>query len=106
MKENNILEEFVLRVLAECGLDDLSEENKAAYVPQYVAEAQRRVGEALLPLLDENGVEQLAELIKTKEENGEEWWQFWQNKVPNFNQVVATTLEAYAADMKKALVIS
>ncbi len=106
MKENQMLEEFVIRVLSECGMENLSKENKASFVPQYVAEAQRRVGVALLPLLDEASAKELVELMKQNEEDGEKWWKFWQSKVPNFKEVVAATLEAYATDMKKVLTVS
>lgn len=98
----DFLESFIHGVLDEAGFESLSEETRSQFVPMFVAEAERRLGMALLPLLSESQAKQLVELA---DENGsaEELAAFWQTSVPDFQQIVQQTLSVFAQEFKKTL---
>ncbi len=104
MAQQNPLEELVLNVLNENGFDKLDEEAQKEFFPQYLAQAQQRIGAALLPLLTEESAKQFVELSK-KETNPEKWWEFWQANVPNFNNVVKEALAGFAQDVQESFSI-
>ncbi|OGH89709.1 MAG: hypothetical protein A2537_02330 [Candidatus Magasanikbacteria bacterium RIFOXYD2_FULL_36_9] len=104
MPQENPLEELVLSILNENGFDKLDEEAKKEYLPQFLAQAQQRIGAALLPLLSEDSAKQFVELSK-KETNPEKWWEFWQTNVPNFNDVVKNALAGFAQEVKNSFSI-
>lgn len=98
----DFLESFIHKVLDEAGFENLSEETRSQFVPMFVAEAERRLGMTLLPLLSENQAKQLVELA---DQNGsaEELAAFWQTSIPDFEQLVQQTLSAFAQEFKKTL---
>jgi len=99
MSQENPLEELVLNILNENGFDKLDEEAKKEYLPQFLAQAEQRIGAALLPLLNEESGKQFVELTKSKT-TPEQWWSFWQENVPNFNDVVKEALSGFAQEVK------
>lgn len=99
----NFLEEYVLKVLTDNGFKNLSEENRRLFLPQFVAEAEKRLGLAVVPLLSKEAVEQLAKMAQ-KETAPEEWWNFYNTNVPNFPELVKSVLEKYAMEVKQAFV--
>ncbi len=102
MPQQNFLEEYVLQILRQSGFEKLSEDNKAELLPQFVVEAQRRIGAAILPLLDEPTAEQFVVLAR-EETTPDEWWKFWNASVPDFTDVVQRALEGFGAEMRNAL---
>ena len=99
----NFLQEYVLKVLKANGFNDLTEENQKKFLPQFVAEAEKRVGMNLLPKLNEENTKKFVELTKKQDASPEEWWEFWSNNVPDFLEIVKSTLADFAEEVKKIL---
>ena len=47
----SFLEEYVLQIIKQYGYDSLSEDSKKELFPQFMAQAETRLGAKLLPLL-------------------------------------------------------
>lgn len=99
---NNLLENYVADVLKANGFENLSEENKKIFLPQFTAEAEKRIGLAILPLLTVETAKEL-EAMSKKETTPEEWWTFCSANIPNFITVVGDTLKQYAEEVKEVL---
>lgn len=94
----------IQQILDQSGFAHVSEETRDMYLPQFVAEAERRIGLAVMPLLNEDSAKELAELIKNADTTTpEQMQQFWQTYVPNFPELVDSTLTAYAEEIKQIL---
>lgn len=100
--EENILEQYVLKVLNENGFDKLDEQAKKQYLPQFVVQAEQRLGAALLPLLNEESANAFVELTKKQDAKPDEWWGFWKKHVPDFEKLVEKTLQEFAVETKDA----
>ncbi len=98
----DFLESFIHKVLDDAGFENMTEATRAQFVPMFVAEAERRLGMALLPLLSDAQAKELAELAN-KNTSSENLANFWQHNVPNFEQVVGQTLNQFAQEFKKTL---
>ena len=105
-RQFDFLESFIHNVLDEAGFEGLSEATRAQFVPMFVAEADRRLGLALLPLLTDEQVKQLADLANNDKTTAENLAQFWQETAPNFQEVVQSTLAAFAEEFKKNLTVT
>lgn len=103
MSQQNPLEELLAEILNSNGFDKLDEETKREYMPQFMAQAEQRVGAALLPLLNQESASKFVELSQ-KESTPDEWWNFWQENVPNFSEVVRQSLMDFAAEVKQSMV--
>jgi len=99
--QKNFLEVYLLQVLNENGFEKLDDDAKKTYFPQFMAQAEQRLGAALLPLLNEESANKFVELTKTKADP-EAWFNFWQANVPSFDEVVKKTLNEFAAEIKTA----
>jgi hypothetical protein len=99
----DFLRSYVEKVLDDSGFANMPEETRAQYVPQFVAEAERRLGLALLPKLNEASAKELAALGSSESVTSEALQQFWQNNVPDFSDVVQKTLADFAGEMKSTL---
>jgi len=97
------LDQYILLVLKENGFEDLTPENQEQFLPQFTAEAQRRIGLALLPKLDEDSGEKMLDMAANEKTTPEEWQEFWTNSVSDFTEVVKQALLGYAKDLKKVL---
>lgn len=104
MAQQNPLEELVVDILNTNGFDKLDESAKKEYLPQFMAQAEQRIGAKLLPLLNEVSATQFVELSK-KETTPDQWWKFWQENVPNFTEVVKQSLVEFASEVKESFVI-
>lgn len=96
------LEEQILAMLDSNGLSNLSEENKKEFLPQLSAEAEYRLGLALMPLLNEQQGAELVKLID-REAGPEELSKFWENAVPNLKEIISNTLADFAEECKTIL---
>ncbi|MFA7245525.1 MAG: DUF5663 domain-containing protein [Candidatus Magasanikbacteria bacterium] len=96
----DFLKVFIEKTLDEAGFENLSEETRAAYVPQFIAEAERRLGLALIPKLDESAVKELESLLKRENFSPEDLQQFWLNNVTNFQATVEQTLLDFKGELK------
>lgn len=99
----DFLEQFIETTLDEAGFNTLTEETRAQYVPQFVAEAERRIGLALIPKLTETSAKELDELLKNDEMTAEEMRKFWVKSIPNFETTVQETLKNFAVELKDML---
>ncbi|MFH1292251.1 MAG: DUF5663 domain-containing protein [bacterium] len=99
----NFLESYILEVLKQNGFDDLTPENQEEFLPQFVIEAQRRIGATLMPLLEEEKAESMMSMVDNPDTTDEQWWNFWNQAVPNFKETVSKILENYTNDLKKVL---
>ena len=104
MPTQNPIEELVVDILNKNGFDKLDQAAQKEYLPQFIAQAEQRIGSALLPLLNEQSAKQFLELSK-KETAPEEWWSFWQANVPNFAEVVREALSGFAQEIKASFVL-
>lgn len=101
MSQQNPLEELILSILNENGFDKLDDEAKKTYLPQFMAQAEQRIGAALLPLLNEESANRFVELTK-KQAKPADWLTFWHDNIPNFDEVVKKTLTDFALEVKES----
>lgn len=99
----DFLSDYVLDILKQNGFEDLTPENQEEFLPQFTAEAQRRIGAALMPLLSEDAAEAMIKLGDDVNTSPEDWWNFWNKQVPDFKEVVNQALAGYTQDLKKVL---
>jgi len=104
MPTQNPLEELIVSILNENGFDKMDQEAQKEYLPQFVAQAEQRIGAALLPLLKEDSAKQFVELSQ-KETTPQQWWDFWQEHVPNFVDVVKGALSGFAQEIKESFAL-
>ncbi|HLC69454.1 MAG TPA: DUF5663 domain-containing protein [Patescibacteria group bacterium] len=96
------LEQYILEVLAQNGLDNLNEELKKSYLPQLMVEAEYRLGLALMPKLNETQVDEFMAFVE-KGADGEEMMKFWQAAVPDFQEQVKETLLKFSEEVSGIL---
>ena len=99
----DFLKQFIEHTLDEAGFDSLTEETRAQYVPQFVAEAERRIGLALIPQLTEASASELEALVEREDFTAEEMRNFWTTNIPDFENIVASTLKDFAVELKSTL---
>lgn len=100
MANFDFLRDFVEEVLKQNGFVNLSEETKKEFMPRFVAQAEVRLGAALLPLLSEPAAREMAKMIDSQENNPEKWREFWQKNVKDFSGVAEKTLKDFAAEVQ------
>ncbi len=94
----DFVEQFVRDMLQKSGFGEITEQTEREYIPQLVAEAERRIGLALLPHLDEAGAEEFARIAQSEEPSGQEMFAFMQQHVPNMQQFIQQALEDFSKD--------
>lgn len=97
------LETFVSKILDEHGFADAPEEIRNAYIPQFVTEAQNRMGAALMPKLSGDAAKELAEMLNNNELTQEQLKAFWEKHVPDYEMIVAQTLDSFAKEVGEVL---
>jgi len=102
-RQFDFLHDYIIQVLADCGYNDLSEDLKRDYVPQFIAHAETRIGAELLPLLKESMAKDMANLLKSDRTAPEEWAKFWAKNVPNYQDIVQKVLTDFAVELKQIL---
>jgi len=99
----DFLTEFVLKILEENSMGDLTAEQKNVYVPRLQAQLEERIGLELLPKLDKEQMENFVELTNRETATPEEWKNFWYNSIPNFEEELQLVLVKFAEEVKKIL---
>lgn len=95
----SFLEKFVLEALKSHSFAKLSQADQVSFFPQFMAVAEERLGLALLPkLTTEEAANELSGLLQA-DTTPEGWSNFWKKHVPDFDKVVASTLENFAAEL-------
>ncbi len=99
----DFLKQFIEHALDEAGFQNLTEETRGQYVPQFVAEAERRIGLALIPRLTEDSAKELEQLLEKDDLTPEEMRNFWTDTIPDFENVVGDTLRSFSQELKDTL---
>jgi len=99
---SNPLENYVLNILKENGYDKLDEADQKLYLIQFTAEAERRMGAELLPLLDEKSAKKFTELMEKENTSQEEWGKFWVANVPDFQNLIKKVMKDFAAEVRQS----
>jgi len=101
----NFIHEYVVKALNENGFDKLAPEAQKEYLPQFVAQAEQRIGAVLLPMLNEEAANAFAELSQKNNATADDWWEFWNANVPDFAGVVKKTLDEFTQEIKQAFTV-
>ncbi len=99
----DFLQAFIEKTLDEAGMESLTEETRGQYVPQFMAEAERRIGIALTPLLNEQAADELAELLRSGNATPEAMQKFWTTHVPNVQTEIQRVLQEFGQELKETL---
>ncbi|PIR75239.1 MAG: hypothetical protein CO030_01645 [Candidatus Magasanikbacteria bacterium CG_4_9_14_0_2_um_filter_42_11] len=103
VKQFSFLESQIYAMMDEAGLSAMSEETMNQFLPQFVAEAERRIGLAYTALLDEAGANAFAALFEKEDIEQSEIQAFLEAHVPNYQAVATKTLEDFAKEFKVAV---
>lgn len=96
------LEEFAEQMLAQLGLDNLSQVEREQFLPSIVHNLEMRLGDALLPLVSDSAAPAFRALVSS-DSTSEQWLDFWHKTVPNFDDVVKRVLVDFAEESKAIL---
>lgn len=102
-KQFDFLRDYVEEILHQGGFNNLNEETKKEFLPRFVAQAELRLGAALLPLLSEAAAKEMAGMIEKQAVNPDQWLSFWQKNIKDFNNVVEKTLRDFAVEVQAAV---
>ena len=100
-KQFDFVQQRVLEMLKGEGYDQLSEDDQKAYLVQFTAEAERRLGLALLPHLTDQAATEL-EKVTNQDPTPDQWYDFWNKNIPNFVELVNKTLEDFGKEITAA----
>lgn len=99
----DFLRTYIETLLDQSGFAEVSEAARAQYVPQFVAEAERRLGLALLPKLSEGAAKELVKLAEAEDTTPDALQEFWQTNVSDFSAIVEKTLADFANELKNVV---
>ena len=99
--QQEFIEVFVDELLNAPEFANITDETRAEYKPQLVAEAERRIGLAVLPLLDEAGAEAFTRILQSEDPAPADMEEFLRTHVPNIDDVMQKTLKRFAEEFKK-----
>ena len=102
MTQPTFLQDQVRALLEQHGFNDLSEADKQAYLPQFLAEAERRIGQHVVPHLSEEAADTFIQMLENEKTTQEEWNSFWVGQVPQYEKVVEEALQSFAKDVTAA----
>ncbi len=94
------LDDLVRTVLLEHGFNQLPEEEQQRLLPSFTEQALIRLGAAIAPRLDEEGLEEFVILSEDTHATPEAWAVFWKQHVPDFALVAQTALQQYAQEIE------
>jgi hypothetical protein len=99
----NFLEETIEALFDETDLSLLTEEQKDIYRPQFLIELEARIGNAIMPQLDSEGLDEFVRMIDDPQTAAEDWNKFWTGHIPNFEALIKQTVSEFASEMAQAL---
>lgn len=97
------LDAYMLEVLALSGMENISEGNKAKFLPQLKDELKIRLGAALLPELNGESAEKFAKMMENDVASPEEWTAFWKEAVPTYDEILKNVLINFGRECKTML---
>lgn len=98
----DFLTEYVLAMLDENGIT-LSDEQKKAYVPELLAEAEQRLGAALLPKLSDQQLTALNTILQKGNTDAKTLESFWREALPSLEEDVQSVLRDFALEVNDLL---
>ncbi len=99
----SFLEDYILKVLEQSGLGELTEENRNKFLPQLVAKAEYNIGIALMPKLSEEDAGKFATMMEDQSITSEAWQDFWKKAIPDFDKIVQEVLIDFGKQCKTLL---
>ncbi|OIO20001.1 MAG: hypothetical protein CO029_03085 [Candidatus Magasanikbacteria bacterium CG_4_9_14_0_2_um_filter_41_10] len=102
-RQFSFLESTIYAMMDEAGLSAMSEETMNQFLPQFVAEAERRIGLAYTALLDEKGAEAFAALFEGDDISPADIQAFLEAHVPKYQTIAQNTLNDFAKEFKTAV---
>lgn len=88
-----LIKEFAKR---DPEIANLNQEQLESFMPKLMSHAQYRVGQELIPELDEESAQEFADLQKQEGEvSAERWQQFWEKNVENYEEKVQAALDNF-----------
>ena len=103
MAQFDFLTEYVLELLKQNGLGDLTDEQKKTYLPQLLSQVEERIGLELLPKLSDANMEAFAGLAEKETTTPEEWKAFWYAAIPNFEGELQAILTGFTDEVRGIL---
>ena len=94
---------FINKILDDAGMENMAEELRDEFVPKFVAEAYKRLGVVLFPLLNKEQIEAYGKLMERSDVEDSMVFDFWKSALPNFEQLVQETLNQFATELKNNL---
>jgi hypothetical protein len=102
-EKKSFAEEFVLKVLEENGVKDLTKEQENIYVPEFMLRIHRRMGDRFVAQLEDNHIERLNILLDDEKVTSDDWFNFWSVSVENFDEQFEDVLMDFRRDIAIAL---
>lgn len=99
----SFLETIIHNMMDDAGFAEMSEETRDQFFPQFVAEAERRIGLAYTALLDDAGADAFAELFAGEEVDPSAVQSFLATHIPEYQALANKTLNAFAIEFKEAV---
>jgi hypothetical protein len=99
----DFLKSYINKILDEAGFADITQATRDEFVPQFMAEAQKRLGLALLPLLPTVAEAELMAMQKNNVNDPELVRAFWLRQVPNFDEVSGRVLAEFGEEVKNVV---
>ncbi len=99
----DFLETAIHSMMDEAGFAEMSEETRKQFLPQFVAEAERRIGLAYTAVLDDAGAYAFADLFVGEDVDQAAVQAFLSTHVPNYQALANETLNTFAAEFKTAV---
>lgn len=100
----NPLDDFINQVIKDAAIADLDPEFEQAYREKMRLALARRLGASALNLLDEQGFNDFTKFMEGQSETPDAnvVLQFFQNRVPDFENKVKTILDSFRQDYLNA----
>lgn len=99
----DFMSEYVEDLLKKLDFGEMTQEELDDYVPQLVAQAEARLGAALLPLIPEKFGNRFADLLEEDSTSRADWLAFWHEAVPNFDEQVKKVLQDFGKECARIL---
>lgn len=99
MENSNFIQDFIEKVLNEKGFSSLNEVQKQEILPRFTAEAERRIGIALMPELTVENAENLAKMLEDKNTNPEALWNFLNKNIIGLPNKIQSILKDFADEI-------
>jgi len=95
----DIIQNFVLDLLKQAGIDNMPEEFKQEYAEKLAVEAERRLGVIAMEELDAKGLEEFEAFMATHDApKSEDFLEFFNSHISDFNEKASRALHDFAQE--------